>query len=227
MTRSGAAPESTAANVRITGQTASPVRQGPARSLPALLQAAQLPGSEQLPPGSPDWLPCLQRRSQRSRRMWWNQFDDALTAPFPVRHLGSRDHDGRKRLDPRYPREKPSAERRTSGPVRGESRMANLLGRALVESIFQPDRSLRFSYVVTPFVDLPSIDTETTHALSSVYVCPRNPYRTASCAIAGGTIRTRTSRSRAISRNSYEHACRVRQRRPSATSAPATMCRRR
>ena len=29
------------------------------------------------------WLRCLQRRSQKNRRMWWNQFD-TLTARFPL-----------------------------------------------------------------------------------------------------------------------------------------------
>ena len=29
------------------------------------------------------WLRCLQRRSQKNRRMWWNQFE-ALTARFPL-----------------------------------------------------------------------------------------------------------------------------------------------
>ena len=29
------------------------------------------------------WLRCLQRRSQKNRRMWWNEFD-ALTARFPL-----------------------------------------------------------------------------------------------------------------------------------------------
>ncbi|MBB4363134.1 hypothetical protein GGD65_004167 [Bradyrhizobium sp. CIR18] len=54
------------------------------------------------------WLRCLRRRSQKSRRMGWPEFE-TLTARFACQLQASLAHGRRRGYDAGYPREEPSA----------------------------------------------------------------------------------------------------------------------
>lgn len=87
--------------------TAQAVRRRSAWALWLLWQAARLSSAQRLLPRSTSgWLRCLRRRSQKSRRMGWSEFE-TLTARFRLPVPPSLALGHRRGYDADYPREEP------------------------------------------------------------------------------------------------------------------------